>query len=142
MYAANSDNKQALRTKMTKRILIIDDDDDFREVVQICLDEIAGWSTVGCASGSEGLARAQADLPDAILLDMMMPGEDGMAILARLQAEPPTAAIPIILLTAKAQTARHPPSGPAGVILKPFDPLRLGSEIAEMLGWPPPAGNE
>ena len=120
----------------TKRILIIDDEEDIREVAQAALEEMAGWTVAGAGSGAEGVVTATAERPDAILLDVMMPGTDGFEVLARLKANPPTAAIPVILLTAKVQVAgRRLPSEAAGVILKPFDPLMLASEVAQLLGW-------
>jgi two-component system, OmpR family, alkaline phosphatase synthesis response regulator PhoP len=121
--------------KTDRLILIIDDEEDIREVVQISLEEMAGWRTVGCGSGPEGMASARADHPDAILLDVMMPGQDGMAVLAELKADPLIASIPIIMLTAKAKTEQHPPAAAAGVIVKPFDPAELAGQIARMLGW-------
>lgn len=128
---------------MSKRILIIDDEEDIREVAQIALEETAGWATLLAGSGAEGVARAAAELPDAILLDVMMPVMDGFEALARLKSDQRTAGIPVILLTAKVQAAHRQMSGQAaGVILKPFDPLTLGPEIARMLGWPEPALTE
>lgn len=118
-----------------KRILIIDDEDDIREVVQITLEETAGWGTTGAASGTEGLASAQSNHPDVILLDVMMPGEDGPSVLGKLKSDPRTAAIPVIMLTAKARTERNPPAGTAGVIVKPFDPRKLAGQVASLVGW-------
>ena len=121
-----------------KRILVVDDEPDIREVAQIALEEIAGWEIIDAASGVEGIARAQKERPDAILLDMMMPDMHGAEVLTNLKADPGTAAIPVIFLTAKVQAARQPPNGAAGVILKPFDPLQLASQIAKTLTWPDP----
>ena len=59
-----------------KRILVIDDDDGVREVIQICLETIAGWKVISTASGREGLTAAENQKPDAILLDVMMPEMD------------------------------------------------------------------
>jgi CheY-like chemotaxis protein len=123
---------------VTKRILIVDDEADIREVAQIALEEIAGWEILTAGSGAEGIARAHTERPDAILLDMMMPDMHGAEVLASLKADPSTTAIPVIFLTAKAQAARQPPAGAAGVILKPFDPLRLATQAAALLGWPEP----
>jgi CheY-like chemotaxis protein len=129
---------------MSKRILIIDDEDDIREVTQIALQLNTGWQVLLASSGSEGIKVAQAEVPDAILLDVMMPDFDGMAVLGQLKTRARTAPIPVILLTAKVQAAREAPgTGAAGVIVKPFDPLRLAAEIAGILYWPmPPAGRE
>ncbi len=57
----------------TKRILVIDDEDDIREVVQLCLKTVGGWEVLTACSGDEGLTKAEAEQPDAILLDVMMP---------------------------------------------------------------------
>jgi two-component system, OmpR family, alkaline phosphatase synthesis response regulator PhoP len=126
--------------EMTKRILIIDDEEDIRDVAQISLEETAGWTAASARSGAEGIETAAAEFPDAILLDVMMPGMDGLEVLERLKADGRTAGIPVILLTAKVQAAHRQTSGKeAGVILKPFDPLTLAPEIARMLGWLEPA---
>jgi len=122
---------------MKKTVLIIDDEDDIREVAQVALEATTDWQVMEAPSGTKGIALAQAEHPDAVLLDLMMPDVDGMTVLTRLKADERTAGIPVILLTAKVQAARQCNRGDAaGVILKPFDPLRLAAEIAEILGWP------
>lgn len=122
---------------MTKRILIVDDEDDIREVAQIALEATTDWQVLEAPSGTKGIALAQAERPEAILLDLMMPDMDGMTVLARLKADEHTAAIPVILLTAKVRAGRQGNHGDvAGVIVKPFDPLRLAAEISQILGWP------
>ena len=123
---------------MSKRILIIDDEDDIREIVEMALQHTAGWHARTAGSAAEGLERARMELPDAILLDVMMPDMDGVTALARLRADDRTAAIPVILLTATVQIARGVQAGQAaGVILKPFDPLTLAHQVSAMLGWNP-----
>jgi CheY-like chemotaxis protein len=122
-----------------KRVLIIDDEDDIREVAQVSLELVGGWEVLTASSGTEGIQRAQAEQPDAILLDVMMPGLDGPTTFERLQAEPSTRGIPVLLLTAKVQSAeraRFDSLGVQGVLSKPFDPMKLASEVAEALGWP------
>ena len=121
----------------TKRILVIDDEDDIREVVQLSL-EIGGWEVLTACSGSEGFAKAEAEQPDAILLDVMMPDLDGVSTFRQLQANTLTLCIPVILLTAKVQAAdqrRFAELAVAGTISKPFNPLHLTSQIAQALGW-------
>ena len=125
---------------MTKRILIIDDEDDIREVAQVTLELIGGWETLTACSGSQGLARARAELPDAILLDVMMPDMDGPATFRELQADLGTRHIPVILLTAKVQALdrrRFEEIGVTSMIAKPFDPLELPGQVADALGWGP-----
>ena len=62
---------------LARKILIIDDEDDIREVAKLSLESVAGWDVIVANSGAQGLARAAEQLPDAILLDVMMPGMDG-----------------------------------------------------------------
>jgi CheY-like chemotaxis protein len=125
-----------------KRVLIVDDEDDIREVAQVALEIVGGWQVLTAASGREGVERAAAEQPDAILLDVMMPDMDGASTLAKLQADPTTRAIPVVFLTAKVQASdrtRLASLGAAGVLTKPFDPVALPAQIAEVLQWPPTA---
>jgi CheY-like chemotaxis protein len=122
-----------------KRILIVDDDDDIREVAALSLETIGGYQVLTAPSGSVGLTIAVAQQPDAILLDVMMPDMDGPTTFQKLQAQPSTAHIPVIFLTAKVQPserARFAGLGAVAVLPKPFDPLTLASEVASALGWP------
>ncbi len=121
-----------------RRLLIVDDDDDIREIAGASLELTNGWDVLSASCGSEGIASALASRPDAILLDVMMPDMDGPTAFALLRANPMTANIPVILLTAKVQTAdrqRYLSLGVDGVIAKPFDPLTLASRVAETLRW-------
>jgi len=123
---------------VTRRILVIDDEEDIQEVLQTSLEIIAGWEVLRARSGPEGLARAAAEQPDAILLDVMMPDMDGPATFRKLQADAATRDIPVILLTARVQAAdRHAFAalGAPGFIPKPFDPLTICLRIGEILGW-------
>src|SRR5919204_4180027 len=88
-----------------RRVLLIDDEDDIREVAQLSLEIVANWHVSTASSGAEGVGRAKADQPDAIILDVMMPDMDGDAPFRTLQATPATRHIPVILLTAKAPAA-------------------------------------
>jgi len=121
-----------------KRILIVDDEDDIREVAQVSLELVGQWQVLTAANGRDGLSCAREQQPDAILLDVMMPDLDGPATLAELQSDPATRDIPVLFLTAKAQTAertRLAELGAAGVLTKPFDPLTLPGEVASALHW-------
>ena len=121
-----------------KRVLLIDDEDDIREIAQDSLEIIGGYEVSTASSGTEGLAHARAQQPDAILLDMMMPDMDGTATFQRLQDDAATRHIPVILLTAKVQSSdrlRFAELGVTGVIAKPFDPVSLSSQVAQVLGW-------
>lgn len=121
-----------------KRILVIDNEQYIREVAQICLETVAGWEVLTANSGSEGIVLAEAIVPDVILLDVMMPEMDGLTTFQKLQANPATQNIPVILLTAKVQASdlrRYAEMGMLGAIAKPFNPLQLAGQVAESLGW-------
>lgn len=121
-----------------KRILVIDNEPIMQEVTKILLETIAGWTVTTASSGEEGLAKAATDQPDAILLDMMMPGMDGVTTFEKLQANPTTQPIPVIVLTAKIQPndqQYYEKLGFKAAIAKPFDPLNLATEITQVLGW-------
>ncbi|HEY9829376.1 MAG TPA: response regulator [Stenomitos sp.] len=122
----------------TKRILFIDDEDDIREVAQLCLETVGGWEVMTAACGGEGLVQAETQQPDAILLDVMMPDMDGPTTFHKLQANAATQDIPVVFLTAKVQAAeqrRFAELGVKAVLTKPFDPLTLASQVANALGW-------
>jgi CheY-like chemotaxis protein len=121
-----------------RKILIIDDEDDIREVAALSLESVAGWDIVTANSGAQGIARAAEHRPDAILLDVMMPGMDGPTTFRELRKNPATSAIPVLLLTAKVQATdqkRFADLGVSAVLTKPFDPMTLSKQIAGVLGW-------
>jgi DNA-binding response OmpR family regulator len=122
----------------TKRILVIDDEDGLREIIQFSLEAVAGWDVCTAASGSEGLVKAEAEQPDAILLDVMMPDMDGPETFRQLKAQAATQDIPTIFLTAKARGSEKQlliNLGIAGVIVKPIKPQELVDQIQEILNW-------
>jgi CheY-like chemotaxis protein len=121
-----------------RRILIIDDEDDIREVAALSLEATAGWEILAAHSGLEGIRAAAQERPDAILMDVMMPGMDGPTTFRQMQQNPDIARIPVLLLTAKVQGVdqrRFADLGVAGVLFKPFDPMTLAQEISHALGW-------
>ncbi len=121
-----------------KRILIIDDEDDIREVAQLSLETVPGWEVLTACSGREGLEMAVVGQPDVILLDVMMPDMDGPTTFQKLQARPEISHIPVVLLTAKVQAAdrrRFSTLGFKAVLAKPFDPLTLADQLAAIFGW-------
>ena len=123
---------------MPQRILIIDDEDDIREVAGVSLEAIGGYEVLTASSGAEGIAIATAERPDAVILDVMMPEMDGPTTFGRLQKADATRDIPVILLTAKVQAADRrqlDQLGVAAVLSKPFDPLTLPHQVASVLGW-------
>ncbi|GAB4235745.1 MAG: response regulator [Elainellaceae cyanobacterium] len=124
--------------KTTKRILIVDDEEDIRDVVRASLEEFAGWQTIMATSGIEGLQIAETEVVDAILLDISMPDMDGFQMCKELQMNPKTQEIPVIVLTAKvlpSEQQRFTDLDVVGVIKKPFDPMVVWMQVAELLGW-------
>lgn len=127
-----------METTTNKRILYVDDAVHVQLVVQACLENLGGWEIILADSAETGLQLAETCKPDAILLDGMMPGTDGVAFLRLLRANPTIQEIPVVFLTAKAdliEPEQYLPLGVKGAIAKPFDPLTLASHIAQVLGW-------
>ena len=123
---------------MSRRVLVVDDDDAIREIAQTSLELVAGWDVEVASSGEEAIQRCLVRAPEVVLLDVMMPSMDGPTTFARLQADARTRDVPVVLLTAKVQPAerrRWDGLGVAGVLSKPFDPLRLAADIEDLLGW-------
>lgn len=123
---------------LMRRVLIIDDEDDIREVAALSLEAVAGWHILTASSGAEGIAVAIAEQPDAILMDVMMPGVDGPTTFRNMQNTPAIAKIPVLLLTAKVQGVdqrRFADLNVAAILFKPFDPLTLAQQISDVLGW-------
>lgn len=121
-----------------KHILLIDDEQHLSLVTQTCLQKLGGWRVSIAASGQEGLLKAEAERPDAILLDMMMPDLDGHMVLQRLRANPLTEVTPVILFTAKVNPIAQSEFDRlkiSGILGKPFEPLQLVSQIATLLHW-------
>jgi CheY-like chemotaxis protein len=108
--------------------LHVDDEPDIREVVELSLGIDPGFDVQCCDSGAAALSIASTWQPNIILLDVMMPAMDGPTTFAHLHENPRTANIPVVFMTARAQT-REVDSfrslGAAGVIVKPFDPVGL-----------------
>lgn len=122
-----------------KTVLLVDDEDDIREVAQMSLEMTAGWKIESANSGTAGIQKALEVSPDAILLDVMMPDMDGPTTFLKMREMPALAKTPVILLTAKVQAAdkeRFKEIGVSGVIAKPFDPMSLASQVNEILQWP------
>jgi len=122
-------------TEQVRRVLVVDDDELLREVAKASLELVAGWEVSTASSGQEAEERAREQRPDLIMLDVMMPGQDGPTTLARLREDERTDDIPVIFLTAKNNTEDWQGSGLAGVIAKPFDAMRLAAQVSRLLGW-------
>jgi CheY-like chemotaxis protein len=121
---------------MTVTVLVCDNEEPLRALVRATLDG-AGYEIVEARDGDEALERARSLRPDLILLDMMMPGRSGIEVLGELQADPATAGIPVLMLTARAQAADREAATRAGAsrfLAKPFSPRELATLVEELLG--------
>jgi two-component system OmpR family response regulator len=119
------------------KALIVDDEPDILRIGELSLGHIADWHVLLASSGDEALAIAEREVPDVVLLDMMMPGgSDGKSTLARLKGDRATAAIPVIVMSARGHDERTRAClalGARGIICKPFDPLYLSGQIHRIL---------
>ena len=119
---------------MTK-VLVIDDEAPIRLLCRVNL-EAEGIEVVEAADGPGGLEKAREELPDVILLDVMMPGLDGWRVAEELLDEERTSGIPIIFLTARAEfrdRARGLDIGGIDYVTKPFNPVELARLVRELL---------
>lgn len=119
------------------RILIVDDEDDIRAIAQLSLESVGGWQVHAVDSGVAAVTAIDADGPfDAVLLDVMMPEQDGPTTLARLRETEGGRDVPVIFLTAKVQPADRralEEAGATGILSKPFDPMRLADDVNRIL---------
>ena len=126
-----------------RKVLLVDDEADIRRIGQFSLTAVGKLQVLTASNGAEALEIAARETPDAILLDVMMPGMDGPTALLRLRDSEVTRHIPVIFMTAKVQRAeveRYLLLGALGVINKPFDPMGLAQTIRDILdgkGSPP-----
>ena len=116
-------------------ILVIDDEKDFIELVKYNLEK-EGFLVRGVLDGESGLSAAARDLPDLAIVDLMLPGMDGLEVCRRLRADPRTAAIPIIMLTAKSAESDRVVGlelGADDYVTKPFSPRELAARVKAVL---------
>ena len=117
-------------------ILAVDDEAHIRRLVQINLQR-AGHRVDTAADGVEALERIQVERPDMLVLDVTMPRLDGIELLRRLKADPETAGIRVVMLTARAQDAdifEGERSGADLYLCKPFSPVQLMQAVKDILG--------
>ncbi len=118
------------------RLLCADDEPDIRTILELALGLEPGLEVEIFASGPELLERARQGNADAVLLDAMMPEVDGYETCRRLKADPATAHLPVVFLTARAQRGEQDTAMEVGAIAcltKPFDPLTLAGEVLAAL---------
>ncbi|MGI8810150.1 MAG: response regulator transcription factor [Acidimicrobiales bacterium] len=119
-------------------VLVIDDDPVILELLRVNF-EIEGFDVICAKDGEEGLLRAQADRPDVVISDIMMPRRDGLQLLSDLKGDPSTEDLPVILLSAKAQKSEVQQGldlGADDYITKPFDPLELIDRLNAVMTRP------
>jgi CheY-like chemotaxis protein len=120
------------------RILVVDDDDDVRQVAVLSLRRVGGHEAEGITSGSEAVAALTASPFDVVLLDMQMPGMDGRATLAAIRSDERTSTVPVVFLTASVlsqERAEIEALDVTGVLAKPFDPMALANDLGTIMGW-------
>ena len=121
---------------MSKKILIIEDEDDISELIRINL-EAAGFGVDIAADGETGLKKTISGLPDAVILDIRLPGMDGWEVCRRLKADAVTRGIPIVFLSASTSRDNEKKSmemGAAAFVTKPFDPSAFIRTVERVLG--------
>jgi CheY-like chemotaxis protein len=119
---------------VSRRLLLVDDEDDIRAVARLSLESVGGWEVVTAASGADAVSAATGEPFDAILLDVMMPELDGPSTLERLREAGVQA--PVVFLTAKVQPGDRralEATSAAGILAKPFDPMRLPEDLDRVL---------
>lgn len=116
-------------------LLLIDDDPIVRRIAQISLTKIGKWNVTTAESGTSALQILQHSIPNLIMLDVLMPGMDGIETFECIKKLESLADVPIVFMTAKVQThevERYYELGITGVIVKPFDPIKLPIEVRKV----------
>nr|WP_283163911.1 response regulator [Roseibaca domitiana] len=119
-----------------KRILVIEDEPNISEAIRFILTR-NGWQVEVEADGLAALSRLRADPPDALILDLMLPDMDGFEVLRNLRADAPTRDLPVLMLTAKGQSADRDLAARLGVtrfMTKPFANAEVVSALQDMVG--------
>jgi two-component system, OmpR family, response regulator len=129
---AAAERRERLSHRPLKRILVIDDDPDLLAVVSLALTTLGGYTVHTCGVAADAADCAECFRPDMILLDIMMPGVDGFAVLRSLRRIDATAGTPIVLISGAVRpqdTPGYESLGCTGVIAKPFDPAGLPAQL-------------
>lgn len=126
---------------MTSRILIVDDEPFMLRLIEASLKK-GGFALTACRSGDEAIASASQQTPDLIIIDLMMPGRDGLATLRVLKESAALREVPAILLTAKGRALVEREAEESGVevfLTKPFSPSQLLEHVRRLLASTPTA---
>ncbi len=122
-----------------RTVLVVDDEPDVLLLCRVNL-EFEGYRVIEASDGEQALARLAGEVPDVVLLDVMMPKLDGWAVLERIKADPRTRDVPVVMLTAKVQDhdqVRGWTAGAAEYITKPFSPLSLSQVVQDVIDTDP-----
>ncbi len=121
---------------MVRRVLLIEDEANIAEAIRFLLTR-DGYSVEIRQDGRAALAAVSQMLPDLVILDLMLPGLSGLEVLAELRADPATAALPVLMLTAKGQGRDREAAELAGVsafMAKPFDNSEMRAAVRALIG--------
>jgi two-component system cell cycle response regulator DivK len=127
---------------MTKRILVVDDNEDNRQIL-IDLLSTAGYEIVEAHTGPDAVTIAAREAPDLILMDIQLPGIDGLEATRRIKAQPALAGIPVIAVTSYALSGddrKAHEAGCDGYVTKPFSPRALLAKVRAFLDGAAPPG--
>ncbi len=115
-----------------RRVLYVEDEPDIQSIARLALEGVGGLEVHICSSGREALVEIPSRHPDLVLLDVMMPGMDGVSTLQALRADERVRDIPVVFMTAKArpdEVGSYRALGALDVIAKPFDPMTLAADL-------------
>jgi len=131
MIVTGQSSKKGIGNRLNKKILIIDEHSDMRRLIRMTL-EFEGYEVIEASSGKQGLSFARQQGPDLILLDIVMPGMDGIEFIGILKADLKLCDVPVVLLTALDPVLQSQDAINAGAMLyvtKPFHPVELLANI-------------
>ena len=117
------------------RVLVVEDDRDIADLVRLYLER-AGYATDAVSNGSDAPAAVRREQPDLVVLDLMLPGLDGLEVCRALRSDPKTAAVPVIMLTARAEESDRIAGlelGADDYVTKPFSPRELAARVRALL---------
>lgn len=119
------------------KILVVEDDPSVRELFKVLL-EGEGYEILQAENGLDGLKRAEQDAPDLMILDLMMPDEDGESVLGKLRSHSSLSEVPILVVSGKYEALDRLKEelGDGNVFSKPFEPTKLMDRIGELVGHP------
>ncbi len=121
--------------KKLQTIVHVEDEEDIRTVTRLALEDLGGLQVTSCGTADAAIAALDRSMPDLILMDVMMPGQTGPELLARLKERYGPALSPVVFMTAKVlqkERQSYETLGCLGTITKPFDPLNLAQELSTL----------